>query len=234
MKTLVIGAHTNGIGDAFVDHWAQAFPIVGADWDGMYRPTVQELNVRDEVSVRNYLAMNGPFDEIVYSAGMSQLQWVENIIREGHGAYDATQEINTRGVVLVASAHVRIFPEHPVRYAVVVSDAAHTPMRGSIAYCVSKAGAEMAVKVLARELAPLWTVVGVSPGVVDDTGMTNQLAVDIPEFRGWTNEQARAYEDKSSVLGRRVTKQEVAQSIFFALNGPQALNGSIITINGGK
>lgn len=229
MKTLIIGCHTGGIGDAYADHRRYGLQM----YTGDARPNVAELNVRDGHSIRDYLVKNGPFDEIVYSAGISKLQWVRDLAEDVYD-YDLTQEINTRGVALLAAHHVALFPEHPVRYAVVVSDAAHTAMRGSIAYCVSKAGQEMVVKVLARELAPLWTVVGVSPGVVEDTGMTNHLAKDIPEFRGWTPEAARAYEDSGSVLGRRVTKQEVAQSIFFALTGPQALNGSIITINGGK
>jgi NAD(P)-dependent dehydrogenase (short-subunit alcohol dehydrogenase family) len=227
IKTLIIGCHTAGIGDAY--NQVQR-PGVGVYSKRM--PTISMLNVEDWVSIREYLAAEGPFDEIVYSAGISQLEWVKDVGTAQR--YDRTQNINTRGVVLVASAHVELFPEHPVRYAVIVSDAAHTAMRGSVAYCVSKAGAEMAVMVLARELAPLWTVVGISPGVVDGTGMTNQLAKDIPEFRGWTPEAARAYEDKSSVLGRRVTKEEVAETILFALTGPQALNGSILTINGGK
>lgn len=230
MKTLVIGAHTNGIGDAFVDHWAQAFPVEGADWDTMFRPTREELDVLDQQSIMLYMMNHGPFDEIVYSAGVSQLKWVEDL---NWRDLDRVYDINVSGAILVASAHKREYPDHSVRYAVVVSDAAHTPMRGSIAYTTSKAALEMAVRNMARELAPLWTVVGVSPGVVEGTGMTRELAEKIPAFRGWTEDQAREYEG-TPPIGRRVYKSEVAETLWFALSGPQALNGSIITINGGK
>jgi len=223
MKTLIIGCHTGGIGDA-VEEFLHSI-------DQVFTPTIKGLNVAAPTSIERYLRDNGPFDRIVYSAGVSQLKWIKDLLWID---LDRVLDVNLSGAIMLASAHVRMFPEHPVRYAVVVSDAAHTPMRGSIAYCVSKAGLEMAVKVMARELAPLWTVVAVSPGVVDDTGMTNQLAEDIPKFRGWNPMQARAYEDSSSVLGRRVTKREVAETVLFALTGPQALNGSTITINGGK
>ena len=230
MKTLVIGAHTEGIGDAFVDHWAGAFPFVGADWDNMFRPTREQLDVRDNQSIMLYVMNHGPFDAIVYSAGVSQLKWMADVTWRD---LDKVWDINVAGAILLAAAHTNQFPEHPVRYAVVVSDAAHTPMRGSIAYTTSKAALEMAVRNMAREMAPLWTVVGVSPGVVEGTPMTAQLADEVPQFRGWTAAQAMAYEGHPPI-GRRVTKQEVAETLWFALTGPQALNGSIITINGGK
>lgn len=228
-RCLIIGGHTGGIGDAVAAEIGNP-----PDWEivpEIFKPTVDEVDVRDPKSIELYIAENGPFDKIVYSAGVSYLQWIKNV---SQGYLDRTFDVNVFGAILIARFHVVAFPERKVRYAVVVSDASHTPMRGSIAYCMSKAALEMGVKVMARELAPLWTVVAVSPGVVEDTGMTNKLAEDIPKFRGWTPEQAREYEDKSSVLGRRITKEEVAETVVFALNGPEALNGSTLTINGGK
>lgn len=230
MKTLVIGAHTQGIGDAFVHHWAQAFGLEGANWDNMSRPTVEDMNLRDPNSIEFYISNRGPWDHIVFSAGMSQLKWLKDLSWRD---LDRVWDVNTAGAILVAASHVNHFPEHPVRYAVVVSDAAHTPMRGSIAYTTSKAALEMAVRNIGRELAPLWITVGVSPGVVEGTPMTAQLADEVPQFRGWTAAQAMAYEGHPPI-GRRVTKQEVAETLWFALTGPEALNGSIITINGGK
>lgn len=234
-RSLIIGTGTGGIGDAVKDAMLRAMalrdPGDGELFGFVDAPLIDEMDVRDENGIDGYVADNGPFDHIVYSAGVSKLEWIGELNQR---SLDKTLDINLTGMILLASAHADRFPDHPVRFVAIVSDAAHTPMRGSMAYCVSKAGQEMAMKVMARELAPLWTVVGVSPGVVDDTGMTNQLAKDIPEFRDWTPEQARAYEDKSSVLGRRITKQEVAETVLFALTGPQALNGSILTINGGK
>jgi len=221
-KTLIIGCHTGGIGDE----------IMGLLFDKriIHGPRMEDLNVCDEDSIADYIAAYGPYDEIIYSAGVSQLKWMaETSQRDLNKIFD----VNVLGAILVAAIHSRQHPDHAVRYAVVVSDAAHTPMRGSIAYTSSKAALEMAVRNMAREMAPEWTVVGVSPGVVEGTAMTRQLAQDIPEFRGWTGEQAREYEGVPPI-GRRVTMREVSETLLFALNGPQALNGSIITINGGK
>lgn len=222
-RRLIIGAHTEGIGDE---------PLLrGIRGVHALRPFIHELDVTDDASIREYIQTNGPFDQIIYSAGVAGLSWINVQRRE---ALQRMMEINAFGAVMVAQAHREFFPDARVRYAVLVSDAAHTPMRGSIAYCMSKAAEEMAVRVMARELAPSWTVVGIAPGVVQDTGMTRQNDVAIPDFRRWSRQQALEYEMKSSVLGRRITKQEVAETIVFALEGPVALNGSILTINGGK
>lgn len=234
MRTLVIGAHTDGIGDAFIEEWNREAtdPHGSRDpfADEIFAPTIQQLDVRDQSQIDTYMHEFGPFDEIIYSAGISQLKWIKDLDWRD---IDKVLDVNVAGAILVAAAHSKLFPESRVRYAVIVSDAAHTPMRGSISYCVSKAGAEMAVRCMARELAPLWTVVGISPGVVEGTAMTEALAKEIPGFRGWTPDQAREYEG-APPIGRRVTKREVAETVLFALTGPQALNGSIITINGGK
>lgn len=230
MKTLIIGTGTGGIGDEVEDVLIYDRDLQEEEIE-YHCPTIEQLDVRDQASIDTYMMNFGPFDEIVYSAGVSQLKWIQDL---NWRDIDKVLDVNVAGAILVAAAHSKLFPEHPeVRYAVIVSDAAHTPMRGSISYCVSKAAAEMAVRCMARELAPSWTVVGISPGVVEGTAMTEALAKEIPEFRGWTEDQAREYEG-TPPIGRRVTKREVALTVLFALTGPQALNGSILTINGGK
>lgn len=229
VRSLIIGGHTNGIGDEVCKQ------LVGENTShselAVFMPTIEELDVSLPGTISAYMAANGPFDRIVYSAGISKLQWIKDADQE---TMDKVFDVNVFGAILVAQGHLSLFPDAAVRYAVVVSDASDTPMRGSIAYCASKAALEMAVRVMARELSPLWVTVAVSPGVVDDTGITNQLAKDIPAFRNWTPEEARQYEDKGSVLGRRITKEEVADAIAFVIDGPAGLNGSTVTINGGK
>lgn len=228
-KTLVIGTGTGGIGDTFVELWAQE--NVGMLGETLYTPSIEDLDITDEMNIERYIEENGPFAEIVYSAGVQNLQWVHEIeTLDLHRIFS----VNVFGFILLVGSHVDMYPEDELRVAVVVSDAAEKPMRTSTAYCASKAALAMSVKTLARELAPGAIIVGVSPGVVEDTGMTRQLEEDIPTTRGWTKEQARAYENSGSVLGRRITQDEVAEALMFALRGPEALNGSIITLNGGN
>lgn len=229
MKTLLIGAHTDGIGDSFQEIWVD--DNFGKLGDLLFAPTMAELDVTDVDTIDLYLHHNGPFDRIVYSAGVN---WLREVVNLTPVLLHKTFQVNSFGFPLVLGAHTRLFPGARGRAVQVVSDAAHTPMRNSLAYCASKAAAEMSVRVLARELFPQWVVVGVNPGVVDETGMSDSVDAKVREMRGWTPEEAEAYEKKTSVLGRRVRKEEVADLLWYALCGPEALNGSIITINGGK
>jgi NAD(P)-dependent dehydrogenase (short-subunit alcohol dehydrogenase family) len=227
MKTLLIGGHTNGIGDTFADLW-ESRTLTAND---LYVPNRHELDVTSQNSIGSYLRLHGPFRGIVYSAGINKLAEVEML---SFYEMNKTFEVNVYGFPVLLGAHLRMFPEDGGRAVQVVSDAAHTPMRNSLTYCASKTAAEMSVRVMARELYPRWVVAGVNPGVVEDTEMTSSVDEAVRKVRGWTPEEAQAYEDIRSVLGRRVWKDEVAETIWFALHGPEAINGSIITINGGK
>lgn len=227
-RTLVIGTGTGGIGDTFAELWTQERERTD---DILLGPSLHALDVSNEMDIERYIEQHGPFDEIVYSAGIQQLQWAQEI-----ESADLRRifEVNVFGFILLVGAHVDMYPESELRVAVVVSDAAERPMRTSTAYCASKAALAMSVKTLARELSPGAIIVGVSPGVVEGTGMTRQLDEEIPKTRGWSKDQARAYETSGSVLGRRITQDEVAETLMFALRGPEGLNGSIITLNGGN
>jgi NAD(P)-dependent dehydrogenase (short-subunit alcohol dehydrogenase family) len=107
-------------------------------------------------------------------------------------------------------------------------------MRGSLMYNSSKAALAFSIRNMARELAPNTVVVGVAPCIIEDTPMTEYIDETVPVFRGWTPEKAREYERSNIPLGRRLTKDEVAQTMLFALNGPEALTGSILNITGGR
>jgi NAD(P)-dependent dehydrogenase (short-subunit alcohol dehydrogenase family) len=222
-KVLIVGAGTGGIGDAVAE-------VLRED-HGLFLPGLSTLDVANDYSIEWYVGVHGPFDAIVYSAGYNKLDWISDL---SSADYQRTFEINAFGLPLLVAAQHRIHGEPVPRVVAIVSDASDTPMRGSLAYTASKAAEAMIVRGMARELAPGTITVGVSPGVVDNTAMTEYINQTVPGFRGWTEDQARQYEMAGNVLGRRVTKEEVAQTVRFALTGPEALNGSIITLNGGK
>jgi len=115
-----------------------------------------------------------------------------------------------------------------------VSDSSHTPMRGSMAYCTSKAALHQAVRVAARELSPEWRVNGVSPSIVAGTRMTKFVDETVPGFRGWDPEKAAEYEKSMVPIGRRATKLEVARVMLDVLMGPAFMTGSIVEMTGGK
>jgi NAD(P)-dependent dehydrogenase (short-subunit alcohol dehydrogenase family) len=195
-------------------------------------PDKNEMDVQNKDQLISYISTYGPFDEIIYGAAVNYLEWVRDIGRTrliGH-----TFDVNVVSFVETVSFHHILFGHYPKRIVAISSDAARTAMRGSLAYGASKAALNAAIKNMARELAPQTVVVGVAPGMVADTPMTNYIDAEIPIHRGWTVEYAREYEKGLIPMQRRITKQEVAETIHFALTGPDMLSGSILEITGGK
>jgi NAD(P)-dependent dehydrogenase (short-subunit alcohol dehydrogenase family) len=194
-------------------------------------PNMIQFDVMQD-DAAEYLRDKGPFTHILYSAGINKLAWIsdERIDVNLEEAFS----VNCSGFIAVLGAHRRLFPEQGFSAVAVSSDAAHIPMRGSIAYCASKAALEAAVRVAARELAPRCRVNAVAPGIVEGTKMTEYIDRNIPKFRGWTPKIAREYEKMNIPTGRRATLDEIARTIEWVLFGPEQMTGAIIPVNGGR
>ena len=245
-RGLIVGG-TSGIGRAFFelarekDGWVPSEEMggpegqdgSGIDWDipdhiqldaGNYHEWLEWFEVRD------------PYDYLVYSAGVNYLQWLGQM--DPRRVSDLT-DINQLGFIYMLDAYrkARSFNDdaNAPRVLVVGSDAADRPMRTSIAYCASKAGLHMAVRVAARELASEgWRINAVAPGMTDSTGMQRYVDDRVQEVRAWSYEQMRDYERTQEVVPGRMVPAEVAEVMWSTLTGPDHLNGSIIYINGGR
>jgi NAD(P)-dependent dehydrogenase (short-subunit alcohol dehydrogenase family) len=192
--------------------------------------TGPEVDVRDPLELTDFLSDHEFFDYVVFSAGIQKIEKLGHLSAAAFSIID----VNLMGFINVMDALAASQADHPTSIVAVVSDASRVAMRGSIAYCASKAGLAHAVRCAAREMAPAWIVNGVSPGIVDDTPMTEMIDAAVPGIRGWTPEQAREYETSMIPMARRAHKSEVAQAAYFALTGPAYMTGSIIEITGGK
>lgn len=230
MKTLVIGGGT-GIG-------AEVAELIALELgDSLYTPSPTGLDVRDSFHFDDYFRDVGPFDRIVYSAGINGLMPIGEI---DMGWLDLIYDVNVKGFIKLLDAVVRMRAElakdrrESCSIVAVVSDSATTAMRHSIAYASSKAALAHAVRCGARELAPWCRVNGVSPSIVDDTPMTASVDRQVLEHRSWSAEEARRYEMSLVPMGRRATKLEVAKLVVDVLAGPEFLTGAIIPITGGK
>jgi len=234
---LIIGASVGSIGaqvwsDANVDRRLQEVM-----W---YRPPIEDLNVLNPTGLEGWLLkaglMDNPradfegFDYVVYAAGVNKLRWLNDM------TFDHMREhfeVNVSGMVMLLSRIKTLWPEKVFSAVALTSDAARNPMRTSVAYCSSKAAQEMAIRVMAREWTG-WRINGVAPAVVAHTNMSNSIDAQIGAVRGWTREEAAAYERTQLPLGRRVTKAEVSQVVRDVLTGPAYQTGSIVNISGGK
>jgi NAD(P)-dependent dehydrogenase (short-subunit alcohol dehydrogenase family) len=224
-KIWVIGNARMSIGEAVVGELMRRTLLEDTDIIG----TGTEVDVRYWSKVVDFVSDHGPFTDVVYGAGIPSLQYIKDLNRS---VVTALFEINVMGFMAVM--HALVNNQEKGNVVALVSDSSHVAMRGSIAYCTSKAALHQAVRVAARELAPDWRVNGVSPSIVAGTRMTDYIDVTVPEFRGWTSEQAKQYEQQSVPMGRRASKSEVADVICDVLFGPEFMTGSIVEMTGGK
>lgn len=229
MRTWVIGG-TSGIGAATASFLAQKGHEVV--------PTGDEVDVTRPVQLRAWIDSQPKFDNVVFSAGINALNWIgsKSAINDNSDVIDTNLMGFINTVDALASVQVEIHGSPGVMNIVAVSsDAAIRPMRTSMAYCASKAGLDMAVRVAARELGPKgWRVNAVAPGMVEGTEMTRYIDERVPQIRGWSRLAALEYERSQEVVHGRVTVDEVAHLIWQMLDGPDHLNGAIIPLNGGR
>jgi NAD(P)-dependent dehydrogenase (short-subunit alcohol dehydrogenase family) len=224
-KGLIIGAGS-GVGRAFHNSMLRVRSDI--EW---FAPPMQTLDIRNEFLIMQYINNFGPFDYIVYTAGVNRLAWVEDLSSE---ELVDVYKVNVFGLPLIVGAQKKMFQDSKASVVAVVSDSYRTPMRGSLPYGSSKAALYAVIRNLARELAPDWRVNGVSPGIIEGTPMSDYIDATVPGFRGWDPEKAKAYEKTLVPMGRRATTSEISSMIEFALFGPEFMTGSILEITGGK
>jgi NAD(P)-dependent dehydrogenase (short-subunit alcohol dehydrogenase family) len=218
MNTWIIGASPKSIGEE-----------VANQIDGPVTITDSDVDVRQIQDLYTFIKDQGPFVNVVFASGVNKLMWIAELEpREVRRIF----ETNVMGFMNVL--HALTYYQDGGNVVAIGSDAARVPMRGSIAYCASKAALVHAVRVAAREMAPAWRINCVSPGIVEGTMMTEYIDTEVPRFRGWSHEQHLEYERSMIPTGRRTGKEEVARLVIDVLFGPPNMTGANIEITGGK
>lgn len=226
MKIWIIGG-TSGIGQAV------SMECAGKGHD--VSSSGIKYDVKDPGKLGSFWEQFGPFDAVVYSAGVNQLGWIEELDdKTVLDIYDTNVVGFMRLLQLIKKKNAGAVIGHCQSIVAISSDAAERPMRTSIAYCASKAALNMAVRVAAREMAPLVRVNAIAPGVTENTIMTAYVDAVVPAIRGWRGESAAEYERSQIPMGRRAEPAEVARVTYDVLTGPEYLTGSVITVNGGR
>lgn len=231
MRSLVVIGGRSGIG-AEVSRQASLHPD---RWRFIVPVNENEVDVTDAARVEHFtrtLWQTGHRNlDLVYCAGINVLGKIGDLSGETLMRHYA---VNVAGFIMTLNALKQSHGESRVNVTVIVSDSSRVPMRGSVMYASSKAALAHAVRCAARELAPAWRVNGISPGVVADTPMTDYIDEVVPPLRGWTLDEAQAYERSMIPMGRRAYKTEVAEAALWATRGPEFMTGSIIDVAGGK
>lgn len=146
---------------------------------------------------------DGRLDLLVNCAGVNKINWLDDVARH---EWEEVMDINAYGPFRMTQ-----YLHGPLRAADgvvcnIVSNAAHMPMRCSAAYNASKAAALMVSKQLARELVDEGiTVFSVSPNKLSGTGMSRSIDEQVCRTRGWSREEAQAYQ-----INGLLTKEETS------------------------
>jgi NAD(P)-dependent dehydrogenase (short-subunit alcohol dehydrogenase family) len=151
-------------------------------------------------------------DILINNAGINAIRPFEELT----GAFiQSIMNVNFIGPVLITQEFLPYFNKGAGVFNI-ISDAAWRPMRHSLAYNCSKAALDMATKQMARELTKPYdiSIVGIRPGKMAGTGMSNYIDQKVQETRGWTKEEADEYFKTNSVTGREIDPINIARMIL--------------------
>lgn len=208
MKTLVTGA-SSGIGKAVADQldglgWEVA--RTSHDWTiGCY-----QANLRDTRHIKKLHEEVGEIECLVNCAGVNYLMPIEDIdIEKAREVMDVNF---FAGVQLVQEFLPGLKRSQGVVCSI-VSNASEIPMTHSLIYNASKAAQAMGVEQMAHELTKKFgiTVFGISPAKVANTRMSDYIDDKVPGLRGWTSEEARAYQMNALKSGQELQPNQVAE-----------------------
>jgi meso-butanediol dehydrogenase/(S,S)-butanediol dehydrogenase/diacetyl reductase len=182
------------------------------------RHQVIAFDILDGLDVRRPAETYGlppdDLDILVNCAGINQAAWLENVTEQ---QWDEVMGVNAKGIFMMSSWAAAALRRSKGTILNIVSNASHMPMRTSLAYNASKGAAHIMTLQLARELSPDITVFGVSPNKLRGTGMSHDIERQVCELRGWTPDQAEAYQRASLLSGEETEPAVLAEFITFLL-----------------
>ncbi|HEX4502166.1 MAG TPA: SDR family oxidoreductase [Scandinavium sp.] len=222
---LIIGGTTaGGVGDALhkevvKEYYPEITPVV---------PTIDELDVRDPMSIGQFMELNDRhWDYVMYAAGVNYIYPIQELPEID---LEEIFDVNVMGYIRFMTALSQ--GQTSGRVCAITGISGRIPMRYTTPYCASKAALVHAIRCLAKELGPDWQITGLAPATMQ-TGMTAGIDLDIQSERGWSAEELARREYLREPFGRRIFPQEVVDVAMMTFMGPGVLTGSIIDVAGG-
>lgn len=239
-KTALITGAAGDLGNAMARHLAKngahvvMWDIKGADDAAAAVARVQEydaaveyqtVDVRDRQAVDHAMNSIASLDIVCSNAGIVQAQPFLEVTTE---SWQYHLDVNLTGCfnVCQAAALKMVADQTAGRIILTSSWVGSIPWPEIAPYTVSKAGVNMLVKQMARELAP-WRirVNAIAPGIVD-AGLAGRQLREEPQYAAWAA--------KVIPLIEPGTPEEIGEAVVY-LAGPQSayMTGSILTLDGG-
>lgn len=210
---IVVTGSASGLGLAIASHLRAAGHAV-TDYDVALNPH-HDVVVPDMAFAEAMRATG--VDVLVNCAGVNGIDHLEDLSEE---KWDRILDTNVKGIYKMSQALLPMLIESKGTIVNIVSNAAHVPMTASAAYNASKGAAKILTSQMARELTRRHgiTVFSVSPNKLSGTGMSDQIDQEVVRTRGWTLEQAQAYQKQSLLAGDETPPVRVAEFLTFLLS----------------
>lgn len=213
-KVLVTGG-SRGIGKAVCDLYTSKGYEVTAPGRG-------EMDLKDPVSVREFVRNNGSFDILINNAGINDIMNVDELDDESVSSMITTNLMSP--MILIGELVPDMKRRRLGRIVNIGSVLGTVSSPGRVVYAATKSGINGVTRTLSVELAP-WNILvnTVSPGyTLTDLTLKNN-----------TGEQLRSIEERIP-LGRLAEPEEIATAVFFAGNENNTyLTGQDIIVDGG-
>lgn len=209
---IVITGSASGLGAALMES------LVGAGHNCVGYDLQDGRDVRCSEHAEQFFKDFPTTDVLINNAGVNGLDWLSSLTEE---RWDTIMDTNAKGIYVMSRAAVPYLKQRKGAIINIVSNAAHVPMRASLAYNASKGAAHIMTLQLARELAPDITVLGIAPNRLAETEMTDFIDSECSRVRGWSLEEALTYERKTSLVGERTPPHLIAALVAHLLQSKE-------------
>ena len=208
MSAILVTGSDSGLGRCLADALTQ-------DGHTVFR---FDKKTRDDVCNPQKSWPHGPpgnLDALINCAGVNKIDWLQDVKESD---WDTVMDTNAKGIFKMTQWALPVLKANRGTVVNIVSNAAHMPMRCSLAYNASKGAALIMTKQLARELTGQGvTVFSVSPNKLAGTGMSDDIDRQVVATRGWTMEQAQAYQKAGLLTGEETDPLQLARFIAYLL-----------------
>ena len=220
MRTFAITGTDSGLGKLIVEALEEIYPNRTYKLNIIKIGTEFPLNTSKGVddAISKIRGRSSIVDCLINCAGTTYMNFIEQIPED---MWDAVMDSNAKSIFMMTKGMInaKLFAS-PATILNIVSTASHYPMTHSLAYNASKGAAHIMTLQMARELKKTHnlTVFGVSPNKMHSTRVTEYVDARVLELRGWTSEQANAYQAAAIPSGEQTDPKQVAEFIAFLLS----------------
>ena len=181
-------------------------------------------NATDVQRMADFVAERyGRLDILVNNAGFTRFVPHADLDALDDDLIDSIFQTNWRGAFACIRALRPLLAADDGGVVINISSiAGRTGLGSNVAYCASKAALDSMTRSLGRALAPQIRVVSVSPGLVDGPYAASFDRAFIAE------------QTKRTPLGRLVTAEDVAETIYAVIAHMPTLTGTDVHVDGGR